>query len=125
MASLRVPLSGISANIQRRRELSPYERGIIVGVSKTTDSATVIAQLTKVPRTTIQSTLLIDSEHDEGTTKPRSGRPKIYDERDERLILRYVRKNPKDTYADILEAISIDISKSTIRRILQDYGLTA
>lgn len=42
-----------------------------------------------------------------GASKPQTGRPKLYSDRDERCILEHVRLNLKCTYANIREACDV------------------
>ena len=42
---------------------------------------------------------------------------------EERKLIRHVRLNPKDTYAQVTEACQPSIKKGTIKKILKEYGI--
>ena len=83
----RTPLSSISSNIDRRKELNPYIRGKIVGAYNTGIPQSQITITYNIPESTIQSTISYDNQHITDQSKPRSGRPKINMDRDERTII--------------------------------------
>jgi hypothetical protein len=60
---------------------------------------------------------------DEGFSQQRSGRPLEYTPADERNLARHVRLHPKDTYAQVIVACSLGIKKTTIKKILRQYGI--
>ena len=67
---------GISdANVQKKKELTPYTRGLIVGAAQSGLSATGIAEQFNLPRSTVSTTLLLrlNSIRDEGLSRARSG----------------------------------------------------
>ena len=72
------------------------------------------------PRTTVQSVLSNPSPD----RSARTGRRKSLDERDERRILREVRKEPKITYLKLQQACGFDISFSTYYRTLKEHGIS-
>ena len=119
----RVPLGSISSNLVDNKELKPYARGIIKGKTTAGQTPTQIAADLKLSRRTIRTTLARDTERDQGTTKPRSGRPKSFTLRDERTILRMARIDPKQTYRDLIEKSGVDCSRKTVYRILRDAGI--
>ncbi len=87
---LRTPLGPRSGNERRGPELTLYQRGLIVGAASLGAKPTQLAKRHKLSRDTIKSTLRLDLERKDGESKPRSGRPKAYLDRDERKILRQV-----------------------------------
>ena len=120
----RRPLGTCSVNIQSRGpELSTYLRGKIKAASEFGVKNCVISETYKIPSSTIESTLALDSLRINGESLPRSGRPKTYDLRDERHIIRHVRLYPKCTYADVRRACAITLCDNTLRAILNDYGI--
>jgi hypothetical protein len=120
----RQPLGTCSVNIQGRGpELSAYVRGKIKGASEFGVKTCVISRTYNIPSSTIESTLSLDSLRIDGKSLPRSGRPKTYDIRDERHIIRHVRLYPKCTYADVRRACAITLCDNTLRAILKDYGI--
>ena len=120
----RTPLGPITPNIIRRKELNPYIRGYIAGASAAGVSQYSIARELNVTRATIQTTLSRVNTRVDGESKPRSGRPKITIDREERIILRLARINPKQTYADLILRSGVNYSRKTVYRILSYAGIT-
>lgn len=107
--------------IQKPRgvELTPVQRGYLVRLSESGLSDTKISEKTHVPRSTVRSIVALAPERPDGVSKPRSGRPRACTARDERVILRYIRRNPKATCEQILRATNLGVSSRTIARILK------
>jgi hypothetical protein len=125
IAMQRQPLGTRSVNIQKRGpELSAYVRGTIVAASQFGIKTCVISETYKIPPSTIESTVSLNSLRVDGESQPRSGRPKTYDIRDERHIIRYVRLYLKCTYADIRRACAITLCNNTLQAILNNYGIS-
>ena len=120
---LRTPLGPRSGNVRRGPELTPYQRGLIVGAASLGKKPTGIAGQYKLPLETVKSTLRLDLVRNEGQSKPRSGRLKAYSDRDERKILRQVRLHPKCTYADVRKACVVTLCDSTLKSILKKHGI--
>jgi len=118
MPTPRRPLGVIDGNIKKRKELTPYKRGMIVGARKLSAKIPQIAEGLKVPESTVKTTLYSDLVCNDGVSRPRSGAPKRYTDQDERVILQFVRNNPKTKYAEIKRQCQLDISHSMIKRIL-------
>ena len=120
----RQPLGTCSVNIQGRGpELSAYVRGKIKGASEFGVKTCVISRTYNIPPSTIESTFSLDSLRIDGKSLPRSGRPKTYDIRDERHIIRHVRLYPKCTYADVRRAYTITLCDNTLQAILKNFGI--
>lgn len=120
----RTPLKPISGNSSRRKELTPYERGLIVGRSSGGASTAEIRKEFLVPESTIRSTISQAPHLDHGVSKPRSGRPRACSVRRQRHIIRAARAKPEITYQELIEQTGANCSKSTVYRILKEYGLT-
>jgi hypothetical protein len=120
---LRTPLGSRSGNSRRGPELTPYQRGRILGAATLGRTPTQIADVENCPISTIKSTIELDLERNDGQSKPRSGRPKLYNDRDERCILQQVRLFPKCTYADVRKACAVTLCDSTLKTILKKYGI--
>ena len=120
----RRPLESISPNIIHRKELNAYERGIVVGQASQGATIRQISASLFIPRSTIHDTLINAITHPDGESKPRSGRPKATDDRDERTLLRLVRIDPKISYTDLIEQSGVQCSRSTVYRILHEAGIT-
>lgn len=115
IAMQRQPLGTRSVNIQNRGlELSVYVRGKIKAASEFGVKTCVISKTYKIPPSTIESTISLDSLRIDGKSQPRSGRPKTYDIRDERHIIRHIRLYPKCTYADIRRACAVTLCNNTL-----------
>ena len=119
----RTPLAPLDLNRIRNQELSPYLRGSIQTWAATGLGAAEIARKTFLTPTTVKSTLLRNSQRHEGTTLSRSGRPPKLSHRDRRSLLRYVRKNPKLTYEQVLTDLNLPVSSKTVYRILKEEGI--
>lgn len=119
----RRPLSNIPVNISSRRQLSSSAKDRIHGRALAGQSAREISSAERAPKSTIDH-LLQRVEHRNTTANlPRSGRPRIYNDRDERRIIRQVRLSPKITYNDLRRETSLNFSRDVLRRILRDYGI--
>jgi len=103
----RKALGPISGNIQKRRELTPYERGKIAAAAELGLRKAEIQAVYNHPESTIRKTISLDPLRNQGTFLPRSGRPKKYTAHDKRVLLRHVRLNPKDTYAQVRAACGL------------------
>jgi len=121
---IRTPLGPRSGNARRGPELTPYARGRIVGAARAGISPAQIARDENRSYSTITSTLELDLQRDEGESKPRSGRPKLYTDRDERKILRQVRLYPKCTYEDVRRACVVTLCDTTLKTILKKHGIS-
>ena len=73
----RTPLRSIDSNITYKKELTLYTRGIINGMHIADFTTAQIADNLELPKTTIKSTLQCDAKREQGSSKARSGRPKI------------------------------------------------
>jgi hypothetical protein len=120
----RTPLRSISTNQTPRKELSPRTRGYIQGLTDSGATPTQISRELRIPKSTIQDTIIKAPSRPHGKSKPRSGRPIIYTDREARRIIRYVRENPRINYLQLRESLGTRISKKTIYRVLKSYGIT-
>ena len=111
MSTPRRVLGEISGNSRRGIELSPYARGEIVRSRNLGQAWKAIKDDFKNPLTTLQSIYYTNPLRNEGVSLLRSGRPRQYDARDERSILRYVRKNLKHTWTELLRDLKLPIRK--------------
>jgi|1186.fasta_scaffold111665_1 transposase len=110
----------------KTRELTDFERGEIVGLSKGGSSQREIAQILNHPKSTVGD--IIKKYNEQGLTSAasRSGRPKILTERDNRHLIKVVKDNRKDTLEEITEkfntGMKISVSKRTVQRTLHEKG---
>jgi len=114
MAQPRRPLGEISGNIPKRRELTPYERGQIIGAAKCGVKPSAICIELSLSRCTVRTTINSKPLRKNGESQPRSGRPRTYSERDERLLLRVVRQFPKCTYAQLRAFTGLKLCNFTL-----------
>jgi len=117
MLRQRTPLKPISSNIKPGYELTPYQRGLIVGGKASGARVCDIVLATSRSKSTVLATLRKAVERTEGESKPRSGRPKLYSDRVKRNLIRHCRLHPKHTYAQVRKALNSKISTSSIKRI--------
>ena len=98
MPPIRTPLAQVSGNSHRGPDLTPIQRAKIIGAADHRASPAQIAATYGVKYGTVRSTIRLDLERNDCNSQPRIGRPKLCTDREERIILRYVRLNPKHTY---------------------------
>jgi hypothetical protein len=96
---------GLVQNILYRKELTPYQRGKILGARDAGASYGDIENMYGIPRYTVITTTRRSTLRVEGKSLPRQGRPPSHDDRIDRRIIRYVRINPKTTYAQMRRAL--------------------
>ena len=118
----RTPLGPITPNIIRRRELSPFTRGIITGQRSIGASYGAIARGLNLLKSTVQDSLSIVNRETHGVSKSRFGRLKSTIVRNKRIILRLARFDLKQTYTQLISTTGLFISHSIIYRILRDIG---
>jgi hypothetical protein len=98
MPPQRTVLGSISGNRQKGQEISPYMRGQVQGQAfKGAKPAEIAADL-NLTRSTVNYTLQQDELRNNGESLPRKPRGKSYTDAEERLLIRHVRLNLKDTY---------------------------
>lgn len=98
MPPQRTPLRSISGNRPLHARLTPYERGQVKGEAFRGAKTTKIAQHLKMNESTVRYTLQQDELRTDGVSLLRTPRKKSYTDAEERMCVRHVRLNPKDTY---------------------------
>jgi len=99
LSTLRTPLRDLDVNIRRRGpELTPYERGRIIGARIGGMSPREIELHMKHSKGAVQGTIALEILRSNGNSLPRKGRPIVYNERDRRSMLRNIRSFPKLTF---------------------------
>ena len=112
-------------------QLSEFERGEIVGLKKANFSYREIARILNRSKSAVEKTVNDYVSKNKTTAALRPGRPKKLSDRDERQLMRVVKKNTKTTACKLvesLEKINIIASEKTIRRTLHSknvYGRKA
>ena len=91
----RRPLGPITPNIIRRKELTPYTRGFILGQLTAGVKQANVAKTLNLSQAIIRTTLLRANTRINDELVKRSDRLKVIDDRDERIILRLIRINLK------------------------------
>ena len=97
----RTSFKAISGNVTRQKELSSYEREILIKQASQEVTPVSLTKITKVPRTTIIFTLSQADIRLTGVSKPRSERLKLLSVRDCQHITRIARLTPEISYQEI------------------------
>ena len=120
----RMPLAPIDSNRRLKQELTPWQRSEIQTYRNIGLTNEHISRLTFCTPGTVATTLDLNTLRTNGKTRPRSGRPPALSIRDQSLILRLIRRNPKLTYAALRVEAGVDVSRSTLYRMLKDEGIS-
>jgi len=123
MPQPRRPLGVISSNISKKPLLTPYLRGKIAYAAELGYSPAQIAIQFDKPDSTIRNTLKVDHLRNNGNTRTRTGRPREYTDREVRILVKHVRNNPKDTWAEVKRATGLKYHKTTLLRMLEPSGI--
>ncbi len=118
------PLTPISGNSSCRKELTPYERGLIVGRSFRGASTAEIQKEFLVPESTIRSTISQAPLLNHSVSKPRSGRSKCCSLCEQWHIIHTAQVKPKIIYQELIKLTGVNCSKLTVYWILKKYELT-
>lgn len=112
--------------MSKRRELTDFERGEIVGLHKGGFSQKKITEILNFPKSTVGDIIKKYNELGLTSTIPRSGRPKILTERDKRHLVKIIKANRNLTLTEITEkfnkTLNFSISERTVQRVLHDEG---
>jgi hypothetical protein len=114
----RAVLGQISGNSRKKKELTPYVRGIIIGKREAGQTGALIARELNIPPSTVWDILNKKYDRDAGKTSKRSGRPLSYSEADKAAVFQVIKKNPFLTYAAINVETGLTLSRATYRRLL-------
>ena len=87
MPPQRSVLGTISGNRAFNHQLSPFQRGKVIGLTIGGKKSSFIEELLDVSRGAIRSTLTLDHLRDDGNPQFRTGRPLEYIEADERNLV--------------------------------------
>jgi len=98
MPPQRTVLGSISGNRRKGQEISPYMRGQVTGQAFKGAKNAQIAKDLNLSDSTVRYTLQQDELRADGESLPQKPRGKSYTDAEERLLIRHVRLNPKDTY---------------------------
>jgi Transposase len=123
MAHIRIPFGNLSNNPRYEKQLTPYERGYIIKRHSATTNPATVAAYYSIPRQTVESTIKVSPYYIQGANLPKSGRLKVYTDRDYCSLLRHIRLCPKDTYDQVRTATGYSFKNNTIRRYLSLHGI--
>ncbi|RDL41719.1 uncharacterized protein BP5553_01698 [Venustampulla echinocandica] len=124
MEQPRSPLGPIDGNRKRKGpELTPYERGRIIGARIAGLSARQIELEMKVSRSAVRGTIALEILRSNGVSLPRPGRPILYTERDRRSMLRNLRSYPKLTFQQRREDTGLKMSNTYIKNLARANSL--
>src|SRR6185436_18205547 len=108
------------------KELTDFERGEIISLYKGKHTQKQIIDILKHPKSTVGDVIKKYNEQGLTTTLPRSGRPKILSERDNRQLIKITKNNRNKTLEEITEdfneIINKPVSSRTIQRTLHQEG---
>lgn len=104
-------------------ELSPYQRGIIIGRSLGGEKTIDIARDENLPPTTVRDTLEKRIQRNNGASIPREGRPPLRVPSADRRLLQYARFHPKATWRQTLQACHLPYALSTAKKVLAESNL--
>jgi len=79
-------------------------------------------QYPEIPINTIKTTVTREAKRHQNETSPRSGRPSLLDEDDQKRLNDAIRANPNITYGDLLKVVDYKVKKEAIRRLLVKEG---
>jgi hypothetical protein len=124
MPPQRTPLGRIDPNQLRGKDMSPYNRGQVIGAYINGLTQREIKDKYKFSRKAIRGAIALNILNTNRASLPRTGRPKVYNERDRRMMLRNLRSYPKLTFQQRCEDTGLTISNSYIKDLARANGLT-
>jgi hypothetical protein len=74
-------------------------------------------------KSTVQYIFRQDELRNNGQSLLRKSRGKSYTDSEERLLLRYIRLNPKDIYKQVIIACNLSYKLITVKKILKKHGI--
>ena len=107
MPTLQHPLGPISGNIEKRKELTPFQRGLILGTKLASQTEAEISKYFNIPDPTVCTTISCTVQYNEGQSRPRSGQPKCLSDREERTLIRYIQLYLKEEFLDIKQGTGL------------------
>ena len=111
---------------EKRKELSPDVKNIIVSMRNEGYTLQHIADTLNIRRGTVSDVIVRFKKRGSTENKPRSGRPRILDPRDERSLVRLARSNRKTPLGDLTNKFNqhrpARVSQRTAQRCLYRQG---
>lgn len=105
----------------QQTHLSPEQRGYVLALHDEHYTYREIAEKTGIPRSTAQRTVDRYKKHGTCHDLPRSGRPRIFDSRQERRILRELRNNRFTPYPAIAASLG-NLTAHQVRNVATSAG---
>src|SRR5579859_6691344 len=103
----------------KSHELTPFERGKIIGLSKGGHSVRDISKILNQPKSTVQDVITKYKKENKTDAAPRSGRPAALSDRDKRQLKRIVQQNRKQAVEEITEQYNQGLNTSLCSRTIQ------
>lgn len=97
---------------------------MLIGAKLSGIPGRVLAKAISLPESTIRNTLKKSPLRENQTSLPRTGQPKSCSAREERILLRCIRLNPKRTWRRVMQDTGLDCSLSTHKRIIKEHSIT-
>lgn len=116
-------LGEISGNRRRNTEVSTELRAAILVAKASGEDTGAIVNATGVSEWTIRRAYQRYQQRQTLAASPRSGRPKIFDDRLLRRLKIHVRYHPRSTYKEIRKALGVEASDTTISDALSSLNL--
>ena len=117
----------LNANRMRNGQLSNEQKNCIISGRLSGEKPSVLASRYDCHRSTIHKIFARYQRTYTTSYLPRTGRPLLLNRRERRALFRYIRKEPGQPYASLIEwcidSIGKKLSRSTIRRVLRTTGL--
>ena len=123
MPPQRSILGPIAGNRAFNHQLTPYQKGLVVGMTISGAKPKFIRDHLNISHSAIRSIITFEELRNKGKLRLRSGRPVEYIEADERNLIRHVRLYPKDIYTQVKIACRLKIKQITIKKILKCHGI--
>ena len=98
MPPLHTPLGAIDGNRIRRKDYSPYKRGLIIGANCAGIREVLIKHEFRASYKGVRSILYGQDIRSDGILQLRLGAPSTYSDQDRRIILRNLQLCPKLTF---------------------------
>ena len=117
----RAPLTPISGNRPRVPELTPYQRGVLMGQLSAGMTPYRIEKTFGTPVSTVKYTQKLDLIRYQGHSLLHPGRRHKLSERDGRKLIHVVRQNPKITYASLQNDQGFKCGLTTLKEEIKAY----
>ena len=124
MPPQRTLLANIDGNWGNRgSELSPYQRGLVVGARRSGKAPKEIEDEFKLSRGAVRRTFESIQLREDGKSKPRNGAPLKYTSRARRRMLLNLRTHPKMTYEQRRKDTGLTMGDDYIHDLAEAEGL--